>query len=263
MRASSLSLARPLVISAKDTVPEWSVSHSSKTRLILAFSLSDHSGIIARATGAGAASLPGAPSVAWATSTMEAMLGGLPAVVVFRGLRCGGGGVRRNDRSRPSFREFSHRCRTFVVVGLSSFSGRSGRNTWSDANDSLAERQPDCVVCVSLSTAELGEIQAGAEIGSVLNPVGIIRPRTRLESHQRPRRRSIFPCNSFGSGLSAESLSSLRVITRAHARVAALVDRTVDHGEHVRGDARDGARSPIGRRGSKRRTSPRGGSRFV
>ena len=95
MRASSLSLARPLVISAKDTVPEWSASHSSKTRLILAFSLSDHSGM-ARATGAGAASLPGAPSVAWATSTMEAMLGGLPAVVVqgFEARRRGGCGAK-------------------------------------------------------------------------------------------------------------------------------------------------------------------------
>ena len=116
------------------------------------------------------------------------------------------------------FVSFPQVSNMFVVVGLSSFSGRSGRNTWSDANDSLAERQPDCVVCVSLSTAELGEIQAGAEIGSVLNPVGIIRPRTRLESHQRPRRRSIFPCTSFGSGLSAESLSSLRVTPKRRTR---------------------------------------------
>jgi hypothetical protein len=60
------------------------------------------------------------------------------------------------------------------------------------------------------------------------------------------------------------STEQRRQVTRAHARGAALVDRTVDHGEHIRGDARDGARSPIGRRGgSKRRTSPRGGSRFA
>ena len=62
---------------------------------------------MARATGAGAASLPGAPSVAWATSTMEAMLGGLPAVVVqgFEARRRGGlrrkvGRVRRFVSSR-------------------------------------------------------------------------------------------------------------------------------------------------------------------